>query len=320
MFDRFYRADEARGQARLRPRAGDRPPGRRGPRRQRRRRRPPRAAARCCACACRLLSESLASAERALIRPGRSIRGMPIRVLLAALAATALARRLRQRPRTPTSVATRSTQNRAGAARLRASACASTASTCRTRSSSGGRVTMRAGGPGTAPSAKMDAAQKACEHYQKQIKAPPISHERAGRVPQGGAGQREVHARPGIDFPDPTFGANGGARVQIGKGRASTPTARSSRPRRRRARSTLPEGGRTVRAALARAARRARRLRRRARRPQRPSRRSVHHGDRRAARPRRPRERRRHARLRRHGTLVGRRRRHADPRCPTPAA
>jgi hypothetical protein len=92
---------------------------------------------------------------------------------------------------------------------------------------SGGGVTMSQGGPGTAPvpKAKMDAAQKACEKYQKQIKAPTLSPEEQAEFRKAALANAKCMRDHGINFPDPQFGANGEARVQIGKGSGINPNS-----------------------------------------------------------------------------------------------
>jgi hypothetical protein len=92
---------------------------------------------------------------------------------------------------------------------------------------SGGGVTMRQGGPGTAPvpKAKMDAAQKACEKYQKQVKAPTLSPEEQAEFRKAALANAKCMRDHGINFPDPQFGANGEARVQIRKGSGVNPNS-----------------------------------------------------------------------------------------------
>ncbi len=58
----------------------------------------------------------------------------------------------------------------------------------------GNRVMMR-GPEQRRPTDKMRAAEKACAKYRDSVKPPGALRRGARRVPQGGAGQREVHAR-----------------------------------------------------------------------------------------------------------------------------
>jgi hypothetical protein len=89
---------------------------------------------------------------------------------------------------------------------------------------SGGRVTMQqVGGPGTAPQ-KMQAAQRACQKFQDKIKAPPLSAaDREKFKRQALANARCMRDHGITNFPDPTFDANGGAQIKIGKGSGIDP-------------------------------------------------------------------------------------------------
>ena len=84
---------------------------------------------------------------------------------------------------------------------------------------SGGRVTIRAGGPGDASSPqKMQAAQKACQKYQSQIKPPSMSASQKADFKKKALANAQCMRDHGItNFPDPTFDENGGAQIRIGK-------------------------------------------------------------------------------------------------------
>ena len=79
----------------------------------------------------------------------------------------------------------------------------------------GGRVTqrMKGGNPD-----KMRAAEKACEKYRSQIKAPEMSASEKQEFKKAALANARCMREHGIDFPDPEFDPNGGARVKIGKG------------------------------------------------------------------------------------------------------
>jgi len=84
---------------------------------------------------------------------------------------------------------------------------------------SGGRVTMRSGGPGsdTSPQ-KMQAAQKACAKYQAQIKPPAMSASQKADFKKKALANAQCMRDHGItNFPDPIFDNNGGASIRIGK-------------------------------------------------------------------------------------------------------
>jgi hypothetical protein len=79
----------------------------------------------------------------------------------------------------------------------------------------GGRVTqrMKGGNPD-----QMRAAEKACEKYRKQIKAPEMSADQKEEFKKEALANARCMREHGIDFPDPEFQPDGGARVKIGKG------------------------------------------------------------------------------------------------------
>ena len=83
----------------------------------------------------------------------------------------------------------------------------------------GGRVTMRAGGPGdTISREKMQAAQKACAKYQKAIKPPDLSDAEQAENKKAALANAKCMRENGVpDFPDPVFDENGGAQIRITK-------------------------------------------------------------------------------------------------------
>jgi hypothetical protein len=147
---------------------------------------------------------------------------MPIRVLLAALAATASLAACGSD--TPTSSDTRE-KNRQALLDYARCMRQHGIDMPDPKFDSGGGVTMTQGGPGTAPVSKrkMDAAQQACAKYQKQVKAPPLSAEEQAEFRKAALANARCMRDHGIDFPDPEFGANGEARVRIGKGSGINP-------------------------------------------------------------------------------------------------
>ena len=78
----------------------------------------------------------------------------------------------------------------------------------------GGRVTqrMKGGNPD-----KMRAAEKACEKYRSQIKAPEMSASEKEEFKKAALANARCMREHGIEFPDPVFDHNGGARVKIDK-------------------------------------------------------------------------------------------------------
>ena len=78
----------------------------------------------------------------------------------------------------------------------------------------GGRVTQRM--KGGSPD-QMRAAEKACEKYRSQIKAPEMSASEKEEFKKAALANARCMREHGIDFPDPVFDPNGGARVKIDK-------------------------------------------------------------------------------------------------------
>src|SRR3954467_15058182 len=79
----------------------------------------------------------------------------------------------------------------------------------------GGRVTQRMKAPKNPE--KMQAAERACEKYRKQIKAPELSADQKAEFKKAALANARCMREHGIDFPDPQFGSDGGARVKIDK-------------------------------------------------------------------------------------------------------
>jgi hypothetical protein len=79
----------------------------------------------------------------------------------------------------------------------------------------GGKVTQRMKGGNEDT---MRAAEKACEKYRSAIKAPEMSSEDKEEFKKAALANARCMREHGIDFPDPQFDENGGARIKIGKG------------------------------------------------------------------------------------------------------
>ena len=76
------------------------------------------------------------------------------------------------------------------------------------------------GGAGDAqePSARMRKADAACRKYLKDVKPPKLSAEQERKLREQALEHARCMREQGIDFPDPQFGSNGEASVQIGEG------------------------------------------------------------------------------------------------------
>ena len=102
---------------------------------------------------------------------------------------------------------------------------------------SGGRVTqrMKGGNPD-----KMRAAEKACEKYRSQIKAPEMSASEKEEFKKAALANARCMREHGIDFPDPEFDPNGGARVKINK--RLNPEGAKFQAAQKACEKTLPDG------------------------------------------------------------------------------
>ena len=147
---------------------------------------------------------------------------MPIRALLAALAATASLAACGSDK--PTSADTKE-QNRQALLAYARCMREHGVDMADPKFDSDGGVTMSQGGPGSTPvsKSKLDAAQQACEKYQKQIKAPDLSPEEQAEFRKAALKNAQCMRDHGINFPDPEFDANGGAQVRIRKGSGIDP-------------------------------------------------------------------------------------------------
>jgi hypothetical protein len=63
------------------------------------------------------------------------------------------------------------------------------------------------------------AAEKACEEFRKDIKPPELSEEQKQEFKDAALAHARCMREHGIDFPDPTFSADGGAQIRLSKGR-----------------------------------------------------------------------------------------------------
>jgi hypothetical protein len=82
---------------------------------------------------------------------------------------------------------------------------------------SGGRVTMQQTDRNVDPQT-MKAAQRACQKYQDEIKPPPMSAAEREQFKRKALANAQCMRGHGItNFPDPTFDANGGAQLELGK-------------------------------------------------------------------------------------------------------
>jgi hypothetical protein len=102
----------------------------------------------------------------------------------------------------------------------------------------GGRVMMR--GPRNVDEGKMRTAEKACAKYRDSVKPPELSDEERDEFRKEALANAKCMREHGIDFPDPTFEANGGARVRIGRGSGIDPESPKFQEAQKACQSTMP--------------------------------------------------------------------------------
>jgi hypothetical protein len=92
-----------------------------------------------------------------------------------------------------------------------------------TFSDGGARVEQRSGpGKGITPE-QARSAEQACKHFQEKIKPPAMSDADKEKFKKQALAQSRCMREHGIDMPDPTFDANGGARVTMKEGSGVRP-------------------------------------------------------------------------------------------------
>src|SRR3954454_21217063 len=140
---------------------------------------------------------------------------MPIRVLLAALAATASLAACGGAGK-PSSADTEAKNRQAMLAFARCMRAHGVDMADPKFSDDGHRVNFSAGGK-TTSKATLDTAQKACAHYQKAVEPSSTSKAHQAEFRRAALANARCMREHGIDFPDPQFDENGGARVSIGR-------------------------------------------------------------------------------------------------------
>jgi hypothetical protein len=84
-------------------------------------------------------------------------------------------------------------------------------------------------------------AEEACAEYREKIKPPDLSEEQQAEMKEAALAHARCMRDQGIDFPDPQFGADGGAMVQIGPGSGIDPDDPDFRKAQEACRDELPE-------------------------------------------------------------------------------
>jgi hypothetical protein len=101
----------------------------------------------------------------------------------------------------------------------------------------GGRVSqaIKGGSP-----EKMRAADKACAKFRAKLKAPELSSEDQAEFKKAALANARCMRSKGIDFPDPEFPADGGARVKID--RSLNPESAKFKAAQKACEDTMPDG------------------------------------------------------------------------------
>jgi hypothetical protein len=90
---------------------------------------------------------------------------------------------------------------------------------------------------------EMEAAQKACEKYQKDIKPKELSEEEQQEFKEAALAHARCMREHGIEnFPDPTFDENGGAQVRIDKNTGVNPEDSDFKEAQEACEDEMPDG------------------------------------------------------------------------------
>jgi hypothetical protein len=150
---------------------------------------------------------------------------MPIRLILAALAATALLAACGGAPQKPSA----DRQAAARKAMLAYAACMRSHGVPMEdpKFNGDGGVTLSSGGPGSkdvSPQTQR-TAQQACEHFMREVKPPggnsPAQQAEFRKAALANSRCMRSHGVP--NFPDPQFGDNGEVRLKLSKGSGINP-------------------------------------------------------------------------------------------------
>jgi hypothetical protein len=90
---------------------------------------------------------------------------------------------------------------------------------------------------------KAQAANEECKKYLDAIKPPELSEEQQKEAREAALAHSRCMREHGIDFPDPKFGEDGGATIQIGPESGIDPNSSKFRQAQKQCESKLPRGG-----------------------------------------------------------------------------
>jgi hypothetical protein len=105
----------------------------------------------------------------------------------------------------------------------------------------GGRVLQRGPDEGASPD-KVSEAEEACRKHLEEIEPPELSEEQQQEMREAALAHARCMREHGIeDFPDPTFGEDGGAQIRIDKGAGLDPEDPEFKAAENACRDELPE-------------------------------------------------------------------------------
>jgi hypothetical protein len=87
----------------------------------------------------------------------------------------------------------------------------------------------------------MRKADRACRKYLEAVKPPEMSEAQQKEFREGALANARCMREHGIDFPDPTFGANGEASIHIRRGSGIDPESAKFKAAEKACESTLPK-------------------------------------------------------------------------------
>ena len=103
----------------------------------------------------------------------------------------------------------------------------------------GNRIMQR--GPKNVNRTKMRAADKACGSIRDSVKPPEMSDEKKAEFKKAALANAQCMRDHGIDFPDPTFDENGGARIEFKRGSRFNPDSPKFKAAQKACEGTLPK-------------------------------------------------------------------------------
>src|SRR4051794_2830967 len=93
---------------------------------------------------------------------------------------------------------------------------------------------------GVSPS-KMRTADQACRKYLEAVKPPEMSEAQEKEFRDAALANARCMREHGINFPDPTFGADGGAQIRIRRGSGIDPESAKFKAAQKACESTMPK-------------------------------------------------------------------------------